>query len=44
MFKLVESSNAHMVELVDTLVLGTSAERCGGSTPSMRTKINLKDA
>ena len=30
-----------MVELVDTLVLGTSAERCGGSTPSIRTKIKL---
>ena len=27
-----------MVELVDTLDLGSSAERCGGSTPSIRTK------
>ncbi len=26
-----------MVELVDTLDLGSSAERCGGSTPSIRT-------
>ena len=38
MVKLIDSSYAHMVELVDTLVLGTSAARCGGSTPSMRTK------
>ncbi len=28
---------AGMVELVDTLDLGSSAERCGGSTPSTRT-------
>ena len=27
-----------MVELVDTLDLGSSAVRCGGSTPSIRTK------
>ena len=26
-----------MVELVDTLDLGSSAERCVGSTPSIRT-------
>ena len=30
-----------MVELVDTLDLGSSAERCVGSTPSIRTKIAL---
>ena len=30
-----------MVELVDTLDLGSSAERCGGATPSIRTKVNL---
>ena len=36
--KLINPLYAHMVELVDTLVLGTSAARCGGSTPSMRTK------
>ena len=34
-----------MVELVDTLDLGSSAERCGGSTPSIRTKkLAIKDA
>ena len=38
MVKIVDPLYAHMVELVDTLVLGTSAARCGGSTPSMRTK------
>ena len=27
-----------VVELVDTLGLEPSAERCGGSTPSIRTK------
>ena len=37
MVKIVDPLYAHMVELVDTLVLGTSAARCGGSTPSMRT-------
>ena len=30
-----------MVELVDTLDLGSSAERCVGSTPSIRTKLTL---
>ena len=30
-----------MVELVDTLDLGSSAERRVGSTPSIRTKIAL---
>ena len=30
---------ADMVELVDTLDLGSSAERCVGSTPSIRTKL-----
>ena len=44
MVKLVGLLYAHMVELVDTLVLGTSAARCGGSTPSMRTKILLINA
>ena len=29
-----------MVELVDTLDLGSSAERCVGSTPSIRTNFN----
>ncbi len=29
-----------MVELVDTLDLGSSAERCGGSSPSTRTNTN----
>ena len=29
-----------MVELVDTLDLGSSAVRCGGSTPSIRTKVS----
>ena len=29
---------AAVVELVDTLDLGSSAERCGGSTPFSRTK------
>ena len=29
---------ADMVELVDTLDLGSSAVRCVGSTPSIRTK------
>ena len=33
MFKLVESLNAHMVELVDTLVLGTSAYGVGVRVP-----------
>ncbi len=28
-----------MVELVDTLALGASAERCGGSSPSTGTKL-----
>ena len=30
--------SGRMVELVDTPVLGTGAERHGGSTPSIRTK------
>ena len=30
---------AAVVELVDTLVLGTSAERCEGSSPFRGTKI-----
>ena len=34
--------NADMVELVDTLDLGSSAERCVGSTPSIRTIIRFK--
>lgn len=29
-----------MVELVDTLDLGSSAERCGGSSPSTRTNTS----
>ena len=33
---------ADMVELVDTLDLGSSAVRCVGSTPSIRTKLTLK--
>ena len=33
--------NADMVELVDTLDLGSSAERCVGSTPSIRTIIQF---
>ena len=32
---------AHVAELVDALVLGTSAARRGGSSPSMRTKFFL---
>ncbi len=44
MVKLIDHLYAHMVELVDTLVLGTSAVRCGGSTPSMRTKEILINA
>ncbi len=31
-----------MVELVDTLDLGSSAARRVGSTPSTRTRLNLK--
>ena len=31
--------DADMVELVDTLDLGSSAERCVGSTPSIRTNF-----
>ena len=30
-----------MVELVDTLDLGSSAERRGGSTPSRRTNLGF---
>lgn len=33
--------DAHVAELVDALVLGTSAARRGGSIPSMRTKLKL---
>ena len=32
---------ADMVELVDTLDLGSSAVRCVGSTPSIRTKLTF---
>ncbi len=31
---------ANVAELVDALDLGSSAERCVGSSPSIRTKIN----
>ena len=30
---------ADVAELVDALVLGTSIERCGGSSPFIRTKV-----
>ena len=30
--------HAHVLELVDTLDLGSSAERCAGSSPVMGTK------
>jgi hypothetical protein len=30
---------ADVVELVDTLVLGAGAVRCGGSSPLVRTKV-----
>ena len=36
--KRFHQDDASMVELVDTLDLGSSAERRGGSTPSRRTK------
>ena len=36
------SLNAGVVKLVDTLDLGSSAERCVGSTPSIRTKLTLQ--
>ena len=32
---------ADVVKLVDTLDLGSSAERCAGSSPSIRTKWSL---
>ena len=31
--------NADVAELVDALVLGTSIERCGGSSPFIRTSL-----
>ena len=33
--------NADVVKLVDTLDLGSSAERCAGSSPSIRTILGL---
>ena len=33
--------NAHVVKLVDTSDLGSDAVRCGGSSPSMRTCLEL---
>ena len=33
--------SADVVKLADTLDLGSSAERCVGSTPSIRTFFNL---
>ena len=35
---------AGVAELVDALVLGTSIERCGGSSPFARTTRRLLDA
>ena len=35
--------NADVAELVDALVLGTSIERCGGSSPFIRTKVIFPD-
>lgn len=32
---------ADVVELVDTLGLGSSAAKCGGSSPSIRTNIYI---
>jgi hypothetical protein len=34
-------SNADVAELVDALDLGSSAARCGGSSPSIRTQFLL---
>ena len=34
-------SNADVAELVDALDLGSSAARCGGSSPSIRTRFSL---
>lgn len=37
--RLAVSLNAGVAELVDALVLGTSIERCGGSSPFARTSF-----
>ncbi len=37
---IAKISNAKVAELVDAPDLGSDAERCGGSSPPFRTKLN----
>jgi hypothetical protein len=42
MHMAIEVTAAGVAELVDALVLGTSVEKCGGSSPSARTILELR--
>ncbi len=41
--KGIKRCNADVVKLVDTLDLGSSAARCVGSSPSIRTKFRKRN-